>query len=290
MIMPNVLAFDIGGTKIAWGVVSSEGKILKEGSEPTPKEVADFSDSVKKIVSAHADVGAVGIGFPGQISPIGAITFSTNLPHLTGYNLREVLSDHTELPIRMDNDARCALIGEAWMGAAREKSSVVMITLGTGVGGAVMQKQRVQPATQDVSKEISRIVADPTNPFPGTTGAGTIESLIGGQSVEERFGISLKELSVDGHKKDEEALEIWKTISYYFIQSVQAIKDVYACKLIIIGGKGLHDLDLYLQDEPPCPVVVAELGENAGLIGAARLALDAYDDHVEDEKADEEWE
>lgn len=288
--MPNVLALDIGGTKIAWGLLNEEGKLTKTGHVPTSTEIPEFSASLKKIIDAHADIKAVGVGFPGEVNEVGTVVFSTNLPHLMGYNLRDMLSEHTELPIRMDNDARCALIGEAWLGAARETSSAVMITLGTGVGGAVMQKHRVLPAPQDIDREISRIVADPANPFPGSSKPGTIEALIGGHSLEERFGISLKELSENVRKKDEEATEIWQTIAYYFMQCLRAIYDVYSCKMIIVGGRGIHDLEYYLTEMPPCPVVKAELGEEAGLVGAGRLAWDAYEDMLEDEKAAEEWE
>lgn len=289
--MPNVLAFDIGGTKIAWALVDAEGEISKSGHIPTDPDVAGFESSLKKIVDTHSDVQGVGIGFPGEVTEVGTITFSTNLPHLHGFNLRDILGEHLDLPLRVDNDARCALIGEAWRGGAQETSSVILITLGTGVGGAVMQKHKVLPTDDYVGNEISRIVADPTNPFPGTAGAGTIESLIGGRSLEQRFGISMKELSEGVRKHNEDAVEIWKTISYYFLQSVRAIYDVYACKLIMVGGKGMHDLEYYLQDEKtPCPVVKASLGEEAGLVGAARLAWDAYEDKLADEKAAEEWE
>ena len=81
----------------------------------------------------------------------------------------------------LENDARCALIGEVWKGSAQEFSSAVLLTLGTGVGGAVMQKGTVLPHPQSISLEIGRLIVDPTDIFPTTSGFGTVEALIGGR-------------------------------------------------------------------------------------------------------------
>lgn len=288
--MPNtVLAFDIGGTKTAWAVVDETGKILKQDRFPTPGTQEELLGGLLTVAKAHPDVVAVGVGFPGPVTGDGTVIHCTQLPHLAGSTPAAAVGELLGVPSRADNDARCALIGEIWKGAGQDITSAVFLGLGTGIGGAVMQKGRVLPAPHDVMQEIGHIVADPSNPFPGTAGPGTIESLIGGKSTEERFGVKLSELSEQAHKGNEEALELWKTISYYFLLSVRAIADIYSCKRIIVGGGGAKDLEFYLQDPPPCSVVAAELGTEAGLVGAARLAWDAFEEVASAKKAEEEW-
>ncbi len=290
--MHGFLGFDIGGTKTAWGLVSREGKLLQNGRFTTP-------DSRSELIKQMADVAAqqkplgIGIGIAGTLTGNKRSTLiCTNMPHFNQWNLVDDLEAAltSKVPVLLDNDARCALIGEVWLGAASQMSSAVLITVGTGVGGAVMQKGRILPHPDDISYEVSRIVADPADVFPATSGQGTVEALIGGRNLEQRFDISLADMAQRVRKGDKEAVEVWQDISYFFLEVVKAIHAEYACKNIIVGGIGASDLKYYLQDEPPCQVVAAKLGEEAALYGAARLAIDVYLDKEErEEQETKEW-
>jgi glucokinase len=276
--MRTFLGFDVGGTKTAWGLVDEEGVLIESGRYPTPTVRSDFIDMAAKLALQHTP-RAIGIGIAGTLSRDKKSTLlCTNLPSFSKWTIVSDMAEATSLPVTVDNDARCALIGEVWKGSAHEMTSAVFITVGTGVGGAVMQKGRILPHPQDIGREISRIVADPTDVFPSKSGRGTIESLIGGLNLERRLDISLKEIATAVRQGDEEAIEIWKEISHFFIICLKAIHIEYSCKNIIVGGVGSHDLKYYLQDPPPCPTIVATLGENAALYGTARLAMDLYDD------------
>jgi glucokinase len=286
----KILGFDIGGTKIAWGLVDEEGKIHQQGHVPTPPVRDEFLKTILSIITKHKP-DAVGIGIAGTVSADHQdVVVSPHLPELSHFELVQTIQEKHPVPIALDNDARCALIGEVWKGKAQNVSSAVLITLGTGVGGAVMQKEVVLPHPHDITQEIGYLTADPDDLFPASSGKGSIEALLGGENLEDRFGIPVGDLVARARKEDPEALEIFKTISYYFIQSVRAIFETYNCKLILVGGKGNQDLDLYLRDIPPCPVEAAGLGELAGVIGAARLGLDLYEQEQEEiaEWGDEE--
>jgi len=283
----TALAFDIGGTKVAWALIDEEGTVKKQGHQATPHDRTEFMALLDKLIRAHK-ADCVGIGMAGVFSSDHSTLLSSpNIPELRDLELRTFAAELMGAPAALDNDARCALIGEVWKGAAQDTSSAVLITLGTGVGGAIMQRQRILPHPQDITLEVGYIIADPTDLFPAISGRGSIEGLLGGKNLEKRFDCNMHELATAARKKDEEALELWKVISYYFQESLQAIHSVYRCKMVIVGGKGLHDLEFYMQDEPPCPVVPAMLGENAGLIGAARIAFDALE--ASNEEAVRDW-
>lgn len=286
--MPNVLAFDIGGTKVAWAMLSDAGELSQRKEVATPRTREELVTVLTKIIQDHDKAEAVGIGFPGPIAKDKqTILFCTNIPDLTRFNLGKALQEATGKLVALDNDARCALVGEAWQGAAKGLRSAVLLTLGTGVGGAVMQRGVVQPAPSDVSLEISRLIADPDDFFPGTTGKGTVEALIGGKSLEDRYGVSLHEMSLAAHKGDAEALEFWGFVQHSFVQCVRAICEVYGCKLVLVGGKGSNDLDLYTGSETmPCEVLPTKLGSDSGLYGAAQLAFEAI--HLDAKDWDEE--
>lgn len=278
----TVLGVDVGGTKTAWAVTDEHGTVLKNGTYPTPTHKEAFLKALSKLVQAHS-VQAVGIGIAGTVSADHEdVIVCSNLPELSHTQLVDHLKESGQEHVALDNDARCALIGEVWLGAAQEMTSALMLTLGTGVGGAVMQKGVIKAHPLDVSQEIGRIVVDSNDFFPAFGGCGTVEALLGGHNLEERLQISLAEEATKIRKNDPEAKKVWRTIADFFILTIRAVHDEYHCKNIIIGGKGGKDLEFYLQDTPPCPVIPAVLGEKAGVIGAARIALDLWEESQKD--------
>jgi glucokinase len=284
--MTNVLGFDVGGTKTAWGIFTLEGDLVKKGSFPTPQDREEFLSALVEIAK-NPEVSAVGIGIAGTTSANHEdVVVCPNIPSLSHFQLVSHLKVELGKPVTLDNDARCALIGEAWKGAAQDISSTVMITIGTGIGGAVMQKGVVLPHPTDINMEISHILVDSTNFMETSSGRGTVEALLGGKNLEERFGLPVGELVASAKAGEEEAVGVFETISHYFLQAIQAIHYTYHCRQILVGGKGCNDLGLYLQGNPPCPVHAAKLGEEAGIYGAARLALDLNEMIEED---DAEW-
>jgi glucokinase len=279
----TALAIDVGGTKIAWGVIDVDGRLLDSGSQPTPMESDAFVASLQTLVREHP-APTVGIGIAGTLTPDHQGTeLCTNLPHLSQLPLVSLLKEAGAPMVALDNDGRCALIGEVWLGAAAGHTSAVLMAIGTGVGGGVMQKGKVLPHPSDVMQELGRIMVDQSDRFPAASGSGTIEAFIGGNSLADRLDINMRDISADVRRDDPEAQAVWKVISDYFAQCIRAVHEVYSCKVVIIAGKGSKDLEYYVgRHILPCTVIAAALGENAQLYGAARLALDLYDENQAD--------
>jgi len=282
METPQVLGIDIGGTKTAWAVMDDQGKISKQGTYPTPTHKEAFLRALVNLGRSHK-VEAIGIGIAGTVSADHEhILVCTNLPELSHVELVSHLKENGLSHITLDNDARCALIGEVWLGSAQDLTSAVLLTLGTGVGGAVMQKGIIKAHPLDVTREIGRIIVDSSDVFPASAGAGTIEAFLGGRNLEDRLQINLAEEAKNVHLGSPEAKKVWRTIADFFINTVRALYDEYHCKAIIIAGKGVRDLEYYSQDPTPCPVIPAKLGELAGLYGAGRIALDLWEENQKD--------
>jgi glucokinase len=282
--MSNALAFDVGGTKTAWALIDEEGRFGTHAEFPTPQNRDEFLVAIRAIVAQHPEAATIGVGIAGTVHLDHKHTLvCPHIPGLSHFDLAGAIKTELNRPIVIDNDGRCALLGEAWVGAATEASSAVMITLGTGVGGAVMQRTRVLPHPKDLSKEISHLMVDPNDLYPAKAGRGTVEALIGGKNVEERFGVSLKEMAAGVEKNDADAIAFWQELQPAFLKCIQAIRGVYGCNMIIVGGIGSKDLAYYLGDNtPPCPVIPAQFGPMAGLFGAAKLAWDASFDDAKD--------
>lgn len=282
--MRTFLGFDIGGSKVAWGVFNEEGELQKDGRFPTPESYEALLAALLPIIKQH-EAAAVGVGAPCIVSKNHRdIVFATNLPFLAHHHLVNDIESQSSALASVNNDAQCALIGEVWQGSAQEFSSAVMLTLGTGVGGALMQKRIVRPYPLDASQELCRLVVDPSDLFPARTGQGTLEALIGGHNLEKRFGVSLSEMAIAVRKGDAEAIDFWKEVSQLFLRCIRTVHAEFSCKNIIVGGVGGQDLSYYLQDTPPCPVITAALGQKAGLYGAVRVGMDYFENYHGDWK------
>lgn len=272
------LGFDVGGTKTAWGVFDIEGNLLLENQKPTPQTKDDLIDLIMAVVQKNK-VKSIGIGIAGTISADHKDTIiCPNIPSLGHAEIVERVKEAGVELVSLENDARAALIGEVWKGAAQDMSSAVLLTLGTGVGGAVMQKGKILPHPLTINQEIGRLIVDSTDVFPNPNGRGTVEAFLGGKNLERRLQISMADIAHGVRAGDKESLEIWEEISYFFEISIKAIHATYYCKNIIIGGRGVNDLEFYMGDKKyPCPILPATLKEKAGLYGAARVAIDLYE-------------
>lgn len=285
--MSTILGIDIGGTKVAYGVVHQDGEVENYAQFPTPSSLDTLLVELKQIINT-VQPDAIGFAVPGTVdTKKGRIIEAPNLQYLKEVNLAEALNLH--LPTTTENDARTALIAEAWLGAAAETTSAVLITLGTGVGGAVMQKGEVLPHPSDITREISFLRATSFDAFPWRTGAGSVEALLGKKALEMRFGTPLADIIVGAEKGEGEMLELVSVIRDFLREAVTAIFHTYNCRLILVGGGGSEKLNLYLDSDGssyPCPIKAAHFGAQAGLIGAAKMAAEVWQQLEAEEK---EW-
>lgn len=165
------IGIDIGGTNLKAGVVDGEGKILYTKKIPLgPWQSGDYfldqlctlaEDAAKEAGFDKSEVASVGMGFPGAVNDeTGVLTYITNIP-VSGYPLREKFQQRWNVPVHLGNDANCAALGEYYAGAGRGSRSLVVVTLGTGVGGGIVLDGKILAGCNGTGGEVGHIVIVP---------------------------------------------------------------------------------------------------------------------------------
>jgi len=299
----HAIGLDLGGTKILAGVVTRDGEVIRRHERPTPTgsqaELLDEVDAAIEALRADDGVGAIGLGIPGTIDQAGGrIYVATNIP-LADVGLRDRMEARFGLPTGLENDANAAAIGEWKVGAARGASDVVMLTLGTGVGGGVIAGGAPFRGADGAGVELGHtvVIAHGRPCWGACTGHGHLEAVASGQAAtvdaREAFGPdadshSLVELANAG---DATAKEILARIGDLLGIAMGSFANIFNPELIVLGGGfGVAAWDhlmpsaeasLRVEAFPPArdavKVVRAELGTDAGLIGAGFVAFEALD-------------
>jgi glucokinase len=298
----HAIGIDLGGTKILAGVVTREGEVLRRHERATPATQDELLAELDQAIAELRDdsVGAIGLGIPAPIDQRrGRVFAAVNTP-IAGIDLRDRMRDRHGLPVGLDNDANCACIAEWLAGAARGVSDVVMLTVGTGLGGGVIANGRPFRGATGAGVELGHVViVHDGRPCQGRcTGRGHLEAYVTGLAATERaqeaFGPAadahrLVRLANEG---DETARAILCDIGRHLGSGMGSFANVFEPQLIVIGGGFgmaaweylIPSADEVLAREALQPmrdevrVVRAELGTAAGLIGAAFVAFEALDE------------
>jgi glucokinase len=297
----HAIGVDLGGTKILVGVVTRSGEILRRNERPTPTDSQE--ELARELVIAvdelmGDDVAALGLGVPGPIDLESGRTYDmVNLP-FRDFPLRDHMTERYGRPVGLDNDANAASIAEWRVGAARGVDDLVMLTLGTGVGGGVIS-QGVPFRAGGRGAELGHVVIvhDGRECQGSCLGRGHLEPYVTGlaatKAAQEAFGPtadarSLVELADEG---DERARAILAEIGSYLGSGMGSFANLFAPELIVIGGGFgvaawtylMPTAEAVMRREALRPmrdtvrVVRAELGTSAGLIGAALVGFEALD-------------
>ena len=298
----HAIGVDLGGTKILAGVVARDGSVVRRHERPTPQDsqehvIEELRAAVEELLDDS--VAAVGFGVPSPIDQRrGVVVQCVNVP-LVDVPLRSLMRDRFSLPVGLDNDANAAAIGEWRAGAGRGVDDLVMLTLGTGLGGGVIAGGRPLRGSNGAGMELGHVViVHDGRPCQGAcTGHGHLEPYVtgiaAGIAAREAFGPAadahrLVRLANEG---DATAKAILADIGRYLGSGMGSFVNVFGPELIVIGGGFgvaawehlLPTAEEVLQREalPPMRdtvrVVQAELGTDAGLIGAAFVAFEALD-------------
>jgi glucokinase len=298
----HAIGVDLGGTKILAGVVARDGAIVRRHERATPHDsqaavVSELEAAVSELLDD--EVAAIGFGAPSPIDQLdGVVVECVNLP-LRDFALREHMAARFRLPVGLDNDANAAAIGEWRAGAGRGVDDLVMLTLGTGLGGGVIAGGRPFRGYRGTGVELGHVViVHDGRPCQGACrGRGHLEPYVTGlaatAAARDAFGPSadahrLIRLADEG---DARARELLAEIGRYLGSGMGSFANIFAPELIVIGGgfgvAGWEHLlpaaEEVLRREALRPmrdvvkVVPAELGTAAGLIGAAFVAFEALD-------------
>jgi glucokinase len=298
-VEPRVIGVDVGGTKILAGVVGRDGSIATHREYPTPLDSeAALLDGLEAAVRELLDeaIVAVGFGIPSRIDQrTGTAIGSVNIP-LVDVPFRDVMTERLGLPVAIDNDGNAAAIAEWKAGAARGVDDLVMLTLGTGVGGGLVFGGRPYRGSIGAGGELGHVVIVHDGVRCSCGGYGHLESYVSGKAADEiareAFGPAadahrLVRLANEG---DSTANDLVREIGRKLGSGLGSMVNAYDPELIVIGGGFAAAGELLLaparevmEREALKPmregmrVVRAELGTAAGMIGAAFVAFEAVD-------------
>jgi len=303
-----IFAADLGGTHLRAATVDRCGRIHSRFKQNTP-QVADANAIVDAIVAAvHqcevSDISAVSLVVPGTVKvEEGAVVKAPNLPCLDGFRLAEALSSRLELPAVLENDANAAAVGEMWQGAAVGCKTIICLTLGTGVGGGIILDGKLWRGVDGAAAEIGHMCVDPFGGVACTCGSrGCLEVFASATAIvrmtreaSPRYPDSVLQGREDltaamifdaGKADDELALEIFRRMGMYLGIGLANLINILNPEMIVIGGGVVNGWDLFEKhmhqqvEERAFPslaarvkIVRAKCGDDAGLLGAARLAL-----------------
>ena len=294
-----MIGVDVGGTKILAGVVGRDGVVTKRREHPTPRESETaLLDGLEAAVAELHDetVAGVGFGLPSRIDQRAGIAIgSVNIP-LVGVPFRDEMRARLELPVAIENDANAAAIAEWKAGAARGASDLVMLTLGTGVGGGLILGGRPYRGSIGAGGELGHVVIVHDGVLCSCGGRGHLESYVSGKAADavarEAFGPAadahrLVRLAQEG---DALANELLTEIGRKLGSGIASLINTFDPELIVIGGgfaaagelllgpaRRVIERDALQPMREDVKVVRAELGTAAGMIGAAMVAFEAVD-------------
>jgi len=293
--MRYVLGIDLGGTSVKAVSITDGAKVLTKINRPFDPEVElDWAEKIRAVVSElqseqPVPASCIGISAPGLAAKDGrCIAFMPE--RLQGLE-RLVWSDYLKTPFEIPvlNDAQAALLGEVWIGAARGLQDVILLTLGTGVGGAAMVDGRLLRGHIGRAGHLGHTSLDP-NGAPDCTGTpGALEVAIGNYTIESRSGGRFKathDLITAHHAGDRDATNIWLTSVKALAAAICSFVNILDPEAAIIGGgiaragdalfKPLREFLDTMEWQPgghTVKLLPAQLGEFAGAFGAAYNAL-----------------
>jgi glucokinase len=296
----RVIGVDVGGTKTLAAAVNRQGELEEPVVHPTDVSSQDALlaglDAIVEEVREGREMAALGFGIPSRVDQrTGRAVASVNIP-LAGVDFRDRMRERHGLPVGIDNDANAATIGEWHAGAARGARYVVMLTLGTGVGGGLILDGRPYRGASGVGAELGHIVIGLDGPPCGCGGHGHLESYAAGP-VADRAARELYGNGSDGHelverarKGEPEAVEALAEIGRRLGAGIASFVNVFEPELVVVGGGFGTAGELLLGParevlareglEPArdtVKVVPAQLGFYAGVIGAGMIAFEALD-------------
>ena len=188
----TVLAVDIGGTKMAAGVVDGSGRLLRSATVPTPRE-PDAEEVYAALMSAVSSVDpagalAVGVGSGGPMSAGGVTLSPLNIPGWREFPLLARLSEDLGLPVVVDNDAKALAVGEAWRGAGVGVGDFLAMVVSTGVGGGLVVDGRLLDGASGNAGHVGHVIVVPDGALCGCGSRGCLEAEISGTAIGRRLG------------------------------------------------------------------------------------------------------
>ena len=309
------IGVDVGGTTVKLGLFEITGKLVKKWEIPTRKEedgkyiIGDIADSILHQVLAQEnvsfkDIEGVGMGVPGPVMPDGYVEVCVNLGWREKYPAKELSELLEGLPVKCGNDANVAALGEMWQGGGKGYTDIVMITLGTGVGGGVIIDEKIITGKHGLGGEIGHIhVRDEETEHCNCGGVGCLEQIASATGIarearrkmaasdaasvlrEAGDAVTAKDVLDAAKAGDTMALEVMEIVGHYMGVALASLALTVDPEMFVIGG-GVSKAGQYLVEvinrhyarympisDNRGTIGLAKLGNDAGIYGAARLVL-----------------
>jgi len=298
-----VLAVDLGGTNLRMAAVDSDGEILHLARSQTPKGVlpselvdlsATMAEECRAAIGDDRAVSALSFAAPAPAAADndGILVKLPNIPTLNGMNLKADLYERFRLPVFLENDATAAAIGENWLGASKAVHDSVMFTLGTGVGGGIIIDNKPLRGIDGSAGEIGHFCIEREGPPCGCGSRGCIEQFASATAMvrmARENGLDLtKSVEVYNAAKDGDAraLAVFEKMGSYLGIMIAGFVNALNPEMVVIGGGAAAGWDQFIGHvrkevkdrafrEPAerVQIVRSSLGDNAGILGAARTAF-----------------
>lgn len=295
------LGIDIGGTKIAAGLITKEGALLRRKTYPTPTESKEsilivlqkiIIDFTKQAEAAGNKLVGVGVGSAGQVQHKKGLILSgtANLKDWNNIHIVEVLQEVTNLPIWLDNDANTFAIAEFLFGEARGTKDLIGLTLGTGVGGGVITNGKMLQGKWGGAGELGHLTVNMNGPGCNCGSRGCIEVYASGTGIANRMKekgryLTSKEVFSLYEAGDLVAIEVIEQAMNALIYGIINLIHTFNPSVIVLGGGVVQGrswlaelLQAGIQEKgmvsliKPVSIFVSNLGKDAGVIGAASLS------------------
>jgi len=302
------IGVDVGGTNLRCALVSGSGVVLRRVSQPTrvaagcPSFLSRLLLSLSRLKEqAEADgvrVAAVGLGVPGLITAQGVIRSSVNLVPLQGLNLAQAVTEGVGLPALALNDANASAIGEQRFGAARPYRSSLMLTIGTGVGAGLILDGRLWTGIDGSAGEFGHITVEPEGRPCGCGNRGCLEKYASATAitacaagtVREGEGGDAAAVAARALQGDAASARIFEQAGRYLGIAAAGVLNLLNLEAIVLGGGVAGSFELlaapmrreigvraFAIPAARVRIVQGELGDDAGIMGAAAAAFDALD-------------
>lgn len=291
------IGIDLGGTKIEGVVLDAHDAELFRKRIPTEQQTgyAHILSRIKLLydelaASVHGEPHSIGIGTPGAISRRTGLLKNSNTVCLNGQPLKIDLEKLFGSEIEVQNDANCFAMAEALHGAGKGKNLVFGVIMGTGCGGGIVYKGEVITGPQAIAGEWGHTSIDPNGPVCYCGQRGCVETYISGGGAEaryaERYGVKRPFVEIEQayYRGEPQAAEFMKSFFCHFGRSLANVIDILDPDIVVLGGgvsnfKGLYSEGMaevagqVFSDSLETPIVKNELGDSAGVIGAALVGI-----------------
>ncbi|MDE1889241.1 MAG: ROK family protein [Planctomycetota bacterium] len=308
-----VIGIDLGGTNLKAGLVDKGGKIthrlsIKTNYNADPQAISNqifelIDEIIKEARVKKSDIIGVGLGSPGLIDKKGeTIIFSPNLPRWRNIPIKLLVTERFNTPCVLENDANAAAWGEKWVGAGKDVSSLVMLTLGTGIGGGIVIGNKLWRGANNVAAEIGHMIIQMDGPKCSCGNNGCIEAYASATAMVRRFKellksgvssslkdsreITAKIINDAAFQGDKASLDVIEETGRYLGIALVNIMHILNPEMIVLTGGMIGSGELLMNpirqvtkqkafeaSYKDTKIVFSQLGNDAGIIGAAGCLL-----------------